>query len=41
MKLAMNKTPKTTEKATYTEQIFYRRLQIICSHFILIRVKEF
>lgn len=37
MKLAMNKTPKTTEKAIYTEQIFYICLQIVCSHFILIK----
>jgi len=37
MKLAMNKAPKITEKGTYTEQNFYKCLQIVCSHLTVIR----
>lgn len=38
----MNKAPNIMEKATCMEKIFHKCLQIICSHFILIRgVKVF
>lgn len=37
MELTLNKAPNITEKATYTEKIFHKCLQIICSHFKLIR----
>lgn len=42
MELTMNKAPNIIEKATYIEKIFHKCLQIIFSHFILIRgVKVF